>query len=1182
MKLLKNKSRKEFNENKLIVLIVILLILLAVSVTIPTLSQYNNRTSTNTIATWDGNVASSYRSGEGTLEEPYVISDGAELAYFASQLETTNYENKYFILNNDIVLNDGVFIYDKENGIRYIKDGIKNIITPNEDNSVINEFKSIDGFKGNFNGNSHSIYGVYIDESLNEQNGLFTNLEGNVSNLYIENSVIYSGTIIAGVASTATNSNITNVLYDGYVISDEEIDSNTIILDFEDIIKNESSNEISDNIVINDLNYIPGIVTEITLSGTYQSKNSSGILKINDEIINDGDFKINLGTTLKAVIPITYQSDSESSFNLTKLKYEVTYNYSNAAGIVSIAENTTLKNVINKANVSASIYASGIINTISNKGALKNVYNTGTIESNDTSSGLVSNINQNKEDVTIINCYNAGTLISNNSAMIGNIENNIGNVTLENIFNTQDNYGINLIESTNVSIKNSYIISDKSVKTGTSNGKFNNTTLENLKSKTFIQTNLKYEEFTETENIEDNVWIFEYDTLPILYIDTPVANIYVSEHTWNNYRYELNTLKLPNEFVFSIKEADELNTIKEIYYYISNEKEALSKEELNAITNWEKYEEITQINQEGFYIIYAKVIDYKDNITYLNTDLLVLDLTGSNITISTSLTDDMWTTLKTDLNNYYIDREINIDIEAEDSLSGIKKIYYYISDTILSLDELEKLDSWIEYTENISISSKETIIYAKVVDNCDYATYANSDLIILNGYSLNSLLPGMNGSEEEDLYITDKSSVSLNFSYRDNNGYIEGHKHQLVSNVLLPQNTKITLIDKEKNKVYNYITTDSYYGYNDCIDSNCKAIYDFELFSEVGSTLNFQESDYTGTINENFIVIIDFANTKINENIENVSISLKLDNENIKENRNTLISSMKKFNINIENSQAYFTLSTTFDNTINYNENANYIIDFSTKLNYKYLEENKIFDTTFEDKNIGLAIKMVNEKGTIVENKYLKNISFSVGDKKYYPSSDGIVRINLEKGISDITDNLIIQTYSDNSKLESGSYKFIIELYTAYDGIYSNENLTNIEIPIYVGLNNHNSDNSFNVIMNSEDKIITTNSKELDFSFLINDTYDKANIKISLYKKKKLSAYNQEYEIIDLDKYLIDNKLEKYTENIYYALKEVNNKDTLKINLDTSLLGKNGYMFVFELYDDERLINKINKKFIVK
>ena len=57
-------------------------------------------------------------------------------------------------------------------GIRYIKDGIKNIITPNEDNSVINEFKSIDGFKGNFNGNSHSIYGVYIDESLNEQNGL--------------------------------------------------------------------------------------------------------------------------------------------------------------------------------------------------------------------------------------------------------------------------------------------------------------------------------------------------------------------------------------------------------------------------------------------------------------------------------------------------------------------------------------------------------------------------------------------------------------------------------------------------------------------------------------------------------------------------------------------------------------------------------------------------------------------------------------------------------------------------------------------------------------------------------------------------------------------------------------------------------------------------------------------------
>ena len=36
------------------------------------------------------------------------------------------------------------------------------------------------------------------------------------------------------------------------------------------------------------------------------------------------------------------------------------------------------------------------------------------------------------------------------------------------------------------------------------------------------------------------------------------------------------------------------------------------------------------------------------------------------------------------------------------------------------------------------------------------------------------------------------------------------------------------------------------------------------------------------------------------------------------------------------------------------------------------------------------------------------------------------------------------------------------------------------------------------------------------------------------------------------------------------------------VNIDTSLLEKNGYMFVFELYENDILINKISKKFIVK
>lgn len=1191
MRNMKFMLKNNFKDNKMIVLGVLFSILLVGLVAIPTLSELKNTTPTYTITAWDGTTATSYSDGIGEIDDPYIISNGSELAFLASELKNgTNYEGKYFILSNDIVLNKGIFNYTKDNGIKYTENDKENVITPSDELDTINIFKHLDGFKGNIDGKNHTIYGLYINKSLNDgQNSLFTNLEGTINNLNIKNSLIYSGKIVAGVASITNNSTLTNISYDGFVVADEEIANETETLDIENITKIVTENELIDNININNLNYIKGTVSEVILSGTYTqlTENVDTVLKINNETINAGEFKLNLSNNLQTSIPITYQTNTESSFILSDLKYEIKYSYSNAAGIVSIAENSTLKNIINKADINAGVYASGIVNTVSGITTITNAYNTGTIESANIASGLISNINQNEENITITNCYNNGILVSDNSALIGNVENNTGTITLSNIFNTKDNYGINLISLTNVTINNSYSVSDKNIKAGSANGEFIRTTIENLKNKSFIKTNLKYLEYTETENIEDNVWVWNYenDFLPILYIDElnkPIANIHIKDNIWNNYKTELNTLKLSEKIVFSIEEINELNPIKETYYYISNEKTVLTKQQLDEITDWKPYENITQINEEGFYIIYAKIIDNNNNEIYINSDLLIIDLTGADITISASFTDNTWKEFKTELNNYYIDQEITIDIEAEDSLSGVNKIYYYISDTVLTQEELESIEDWNEYTETIKLNSPKTIIYTKVIDNCNYATYANSDIFILNGYTLKSLSAGMNGNTSENIYITNKSSVTLNFTYKDTSDYIEGSKHQIISNILLPQNTKIILIDKNKNKVYRYTTTYSDYGYNDCIQGKCEAKYNFELFTEIGSTINFQESNYTGTINEDFIIILDFANAQINKNIENISVYLKLDNENPNEIRNTLPNTMKNFNIISENSNAQFTLTSTFNDTINYNENKKYTIDFQTKLNYKTLDESKIIDTTYEDKSIGLAIKMVDSNENIVPKQNLKNIAFKIGDKKYSPSSDGIVRINLEKGISDITDNLIIETYTDNYTIEEGNYKFIITLYTAYDGIYSNESHTNIEIPVYVGKNSYNNDNSFNVIMNNEDKIITTKKNEFNFEFLLSETYQNTNIKMSLYKKNSLSAYDQNYTIVDLGTYLTDNTFERFDENVYYAFKEFDKNNKLNLNLDTSLLKKSGYMFVFELYDDERLVSKISKKFIVK
>lgn len=1184
MRNIRSIFKNNFKENKILVLSVIFSILLVFYIAIPTLSEYKNTNALNTVTVWDGSVAESY-SGEGTIDSPYIITNGSELALLAVQLETIDFENKYFILGNDIVLNKGIFTYTKEDGIKYTDNSDVNEIIPNEDNDIVKTFNHLDGFKGNFSGNGYSIYGLYIDESIDGQNALFTNLAGNVSNLYVKNSIIYGGSVVAGIASKTNNSTLENVSYNGYVISDSDVINDSLGIDVDDVIGSELDFSIDNYIKINNLDFIPGEIIDVTLSGYYEDLTSA--LKVNDEDITVGQFEVNLGNSLLTEIPLLYQTGVDSrNFKLTDLKYVISYDYGNAAGIVSVAKNTTFTNVINKAFVYGKVYSSGIVNFVNGTTLLNNVYNSGYIESDNLSSGLISNINLNNNNVTISNCYNNGTLVSNNSAMIGNILNNSGEVNIVSVFNTQDSYAINLIESSNVIIDNSYVINDNDINVGISVGEFKKTTLENLENKEFVQTNLNYKEYGKSDT-DDGVWVWQYDgnSLPILYIDElnrDIASIHVKNDTWTSFNSEIGTYMLSSSFVFSIEEINELNPIKEIYYYINNEKDALTKSDLDNIIDWQKYDGVIGINDEGFYTIYAKIVDYNDNNIYINTDLLILDMTGSNIKISSSLLDNVWDTFRTNVSNYYIDKEITVSISAEDLLSGVNKVYYYVSDSVLSQDEVENIDKWVEYTDSIVINTNRTIIYSKVIDNCNNIAYVNSDLIILSGYILNGLSAGMNGDNVEKLYITEKSSVSLSFSYKDTDEYDESSKHQIISNVLLPQNTKITIIDIVNNKVYSYITDENDYGYNDCGTDECKAIYDFELFNEVGSNVKFKESNYTGAINENFVIILDFADTMISENMENISISMRLDDDNQNEIRNTLSSSMKEFNIIVEDSDVYFTLNSEFEDTINYNSNSNYVIPFNAKMINKLFNDNTIFDTSYDGKSFGLSIKMINENGSVVDKQYLKNISFKIGNKKYAPSSDGIVRIDLDNGIADIENKLVIQTYSDNSKLEIGNYKFIVSLYVAYDGLYSNVSLSNIEIPVYVGVNNYNNDDGFNIVMADDDKIITSKVNEFNFGVLLSDKYEFNNIRVSLYKKVSLSPYDQKYDIIDLGTYLVDNVLELYDENIYYVSNGIDTNGVLNIKLDTSKLDKNGYMFVFELYEDNRIVNKISKKFIVK
>ena len=391
-----NIIKINFKENKILVLSVIFSLLLVFYIAIPTLSEYKNTNALYTVTAWDGTIASSY-NGEGTID--YSGSkkkwrgqntigrdlDGKQIrkTFYGEtrkevkdKMEAFKFINdndlKYFILGNDIVLNKGYFEYTKDDGIKYIEDGVPIVITPNSDNDAIKVFRHLNGFKGSFSGNGHAIYGLYIDESIDGHNALFTNLYGNISDMHVKKSLIYGGNVVAGIASKANNSILTNITYNGYVVTEDDNLDKMITIDVPDV---QTYDFNTDNYInINNLNYVPGMITKVTLRGKYNTNDLVSVLEIGGKEVTAGQFELDLGDKLITAIPMLYQSEDKSSFSLIDLEYEINYSYGNAAGIVSLAENTKIINVVNKASVYGNIYSSGIVNIVNGNTLINNVY----------------------------------------------------------------------------------------------------------------------------------------------------------------------------------------------------------------------------------------------------------------------------------------------------------------------------------------------------------------------------------------------------------------------------------------------------------------------------------------------------------------------------------------------------------------------------------------------------------------------------------------------------------------------------------------------------------------------------------------------------------------------------------------------------------------------------------------
>ena len=138
------------------------------------------------INVWDGSTAAAFADGTGTAEDPYQISNGAELAYLASSVNSgETYEDEYFVLTANINLN----------GLSWtpIANSFSDALLGGSDYRV---------FAGNFDGKGYTISNVSIGSETtpleSDVLGLFGATEGKISNLNLDTVSIHG---VAKIAS---------------------------------------------------------------------------------------------------------------------------------------------------------------------------------------------------------------------------------------------------------------------------------------------------------------------------------------------------------------------------------------------------------------------------------------------------------------------------------------------------------------------------------------------------------------------------------------------------------------------------------------------------------------------------------------------------------------------------------------------------------------------------------------------------------------------------------------------------------------------------------------------------------------------------------------------------------------------------------------------------------------------
>ena len=450
-----------------------------------------------------------------------------------------------------------------------------------------------------------------------------------------------------------------------------------------------------------------------------------------------------------------------------------------------------------------------------------------------------------------------------------------------------------------------------------------------------------------------------------------------------------------------------------------------------------------------------------------------------------------------------------------------------------------------------------------------------------------------------DTTISSKSDFSIYFSHAlenfDESQYYNAYQtsNRVLVSVdsngnpyVLPENTKITMLDLVTNTYYYYIVS------NEDILTN-KYTYRLKDFISMGSTDKQYDEETENQkyylqdqnmLYENFIFHVNFSDTNLTENIQSNSLLMELRND-----ENATLVGVLGIQRDILRYSVYGNQNAIIQLDGNINPEVVYLgqtinLNVSTTFTQTIVDSKKVYDTQYFDKKLGIKISIYDIDGNKLNLDSLLGINFEIDGQKYYPRVDGTTRIKIADKVTDVLAKIKINT-EDNTTWATGDYKIVIESFGSSDGIYYGLTASDsIELNVTIinlsyGLKVITNDNAKIVDKETGNTVDGTNSlvSTVEYSSVFNNP----NITVSLYRRTYDNIYSSEYEKVDLQEYVLNTLSATDNEMEYVAFNNPNNAQNYFLRFKPELI-TGTYKLVYKLYDGENYIGEDYEYIIIK